>query len=497
MIPATAMEAAAPEPPPADETALRAAIDRSVRWPVLVFFGHGFLWLMLALAAGFLANCRLVWPGGPGSLAALSYPRLQPAHLAMLAYGWGCNLAFGTMLWLMARLCRREARGAFTFVVAGAVWNLVVLAGVGSVLAGHGTGFAWLEFPRGAWPVLFASYAVIAGKLLVLFRCRAGQEGYISLHYLVAALFAFPWLLLTAWVFLFVAPGAAVMSTAVNLWYVGGLQALFFTPVALAALSFLIPKVTGRAGPASNLARAGFWGLVGVGAWTGLQPLVGGPLPAWMPVLSAAACFVLVIPALVVFLGLRAVLDGAPGFGPTLRFAAAGLWAFLGVVVLGALLAYGGWYVAFSMALAGQAYAHLLGFFGMAAFAAVAFIMPRVTGCEWPSRESLRTHFWFAVCGIGLLVAFSVAGGFQQGVAVADFQTGWRVVLEKFRPYVAGRLFAFALLFVINLFFLRSFVAMLLGPDRPAEAALPEQAPDPGPPPRPKPDRPAPHPFRP
>ena len=473
MIPATTMEAAAPEPAPADETALRAAIDRSVRWPVLAFFGHGFFWLMVALAAGFLANCRLAWPGGPGSLAALSYPRLQPAHLAMLVYGWGCNMAFGTMLWLMARLCRQEAKGAFTFVVAGAVWNLVVLAGVGSVLAGHGTGFEWLEFPRGAWPVLFASYAVIAGKLLVLFRCRAGHEGYISLHYLVAALFAFPWLLLTAWIFLFVAPGAAVLSTAVNLWYVGGLQALFFTPVALAALSFLIPKVTGRAGPASNLARAGFWGLVGVGAWTGMQPLVGGPLPAWMPVLSAAACFVLVIPALVVFLDLRAVLDGAPGghgFGPTLRFAGAGLWAFLGVVVLGALLAYGGRFVAFSTALTGQAYAHLLGFFGMSVFAAVAFILPRVTGCEWPSRESLRTHFWFAVCGIGLVVAFSVAGGFQQGAAVADFQTGWRVVLEKFQPYVAGRLFALALLFVINLLFLRSFVVMLLGPGWPAEA---------------------------
>ena len=69
-----------------------------------------------------------------------------------------------------------------------------------------------------------------------------------------------------------------------------------------------------------------------------------------------------------------------------------------------------------------------------------------------------------------MVVAFSVAGGFQQGAAVADFQTGWRVVLEKFQPYVAGRLFALALLFVIHLLFLRSFVVMLLGPGGPAEA---------------------------
>ena len=468
---------------PADESALRAAIDRSVRWPVLFFFASATIWLLASLAAGFVANYRLASPGGPDSWAALSFPRLQPAHFSMLVYGWGFNMAFGVMLWLMARLTRQEAKGIFSFLAAGKVWNMFVFVGTVFVLAGQGTGVEWLEFPRWCWPVLFVSYGVIAAKLFVLFQRRPDRESYISIHYLVAALFAFPWLLLTAWVFIFSFPGAAVMSTAINLWYVGGLQALFFTPVALAAIGYFIPKITGNPLPATNLAVGGFWGMIAVGAWTGLGSVVGGPFPAWLPVLSAAASFLLIFPAIIVFRDFFGAVKGQGGaleFSPTLRFTFASLWAFLVVVALGAFLAYNSGAAAFSTAIVGQGYATVLGFFGMAVFGAMAFIMPRITECEWPSGKTLLGQFWFTVYSVIMLVFLSVAGGLMQSAAVSDVSAGWRVVVEGLQPYIVGRLFAFVVLLGVNLIFLRSFALMLLRLAKPAGLAtlLHEPAPE-------------------
>jgi cytochrome c oxidase cbb3-type subunit 1 len=63
---------------------------------------------------------------------------------------------------------------------------------------------------------------------------------------------------------------------------------LFITPMGLATIYYLIPKVTGSPIFSYHLSLLGFWTNALFYSWAGTHHLVGGPLPAWIiTVLSA------------------------------------------------------------------------------------------------------------------------------------------------------------------------------------------------------------------
>lgn len=458
------------------EAAARAAIDRSVRWPVLFFFAGAGLWLLASILAGITANLKLLDPDLWPSLTFLSYPCVQAVHIDMLVYGWGFNMAFGVMIWLLARICRVEAGGPFAFIVAGKVWNIMVALGVVTVLAGKGSGVEWMEFPRWAWPVMFLAYATIAGKLFAMFLRRTVKETFISAWYILTAMFAFPWLLLTAWIFIFAAPGAAVGGAAVNQWFISGLLFLFFIPVGLASTYYFLPKVSGQPMYSYGLSLAGFWGIIGLGGWTGMQRLVGGPLPSWMPAVSGAAVMVAILPIGLIFLNHKRTMDAAGSsveHSPTLRFCYTAVKGLLLFGVIGAVLATLTWVKIsnFTQTFNGYAYAGLLGFFSMAMIGAMIFITPRLAGCEWPSGKSLNKLFWAATYGILTLIGVSLVGGIAQGDTIYNPDASWSMVVSIIRPYATGRVLAFAFLFFANMHFIRNMIVMALRKGR--EPGLP------------------------
>ncbi len=458
------------------EAAIRARIDLSARWPVLFFLASAGFWLLAAMLAGIVANIKLLSPSFLGDWAAISYPRLHPMHISMLVYGFGINAGLGISIWLMARLCRQEVRGPFGYITAGVAWNTAITLGVLGVLAGFGSGADWLEFPRWVFPLMFLSYAIIAGKIFVMFLQRDAARPYVSVWFLLAALFAFPWLLLTAWVLIFLSPGAAVMSTAIATWYVGGMLMLFFVPLTLAITHYFIPKVSAKPLHSENIALFGLWGVLGLGAWSGMQRLMGGPLPAWMPAVSGTALLVFLIPALLVFINHIRTLKGAEDMvvmSPTLRFNVAAQWGFLVFAVIGAALSllFFSRSAQFSQAVIGYWHTGLYGMFAMAAFGAIVFIMPRICGCEWFSAKQLRFQFWFSVYGAIALSLLGVLGGLWQGAMVFNLESDWRAVVETTRPYTTGRVIALMLIFLSNLVFVGNLWRMILRKGREAGSA--------------------------
>ena len=96
------------------------------------------------------------------------------------------------------------------------------------------------------------------------------------------------------------------MATAINSWYVSNLNLLFFTPVALATAYYLLPKLTGRPVYSYRLAIIGFWALAALAGWTGMQKLMGGPIPVWMTGVGSGATILMLIPVAAVALNLLA-----------------------------------------------------------------------------------------------------------------------------------------------------------------------------------------------
>jgi cytochrome c oxidase cbb3-type subunit I len=438
---------------------LRAGIDRSLRHPVMFFLTSGAAWLAVSIFLGVIASAKVHSPGFLSSWSWLTYGRVFPAHLNALVYGWGMQAAFAMIIWLMARLSRKECTMVGTILTAGHVWNLGVALGVIGILSGNGTGMPWMEFPSFAWPVLLVSYFAIMIGSFIQFRVRPQGHVYISQWYLLAAMLWFPWIFITANTLLHCVPGHPLMAAGINAWFRSGMIFLFFTPVALGTAYYLAPKVTGRPVYSYALAKLGFWSLAVIAPWAGMQKLTGAPIPYFLPYLGAAATALLFIPACAAAINtIRTMLSNPETLAasPALRFTVAGI---TGLVILSVAAVFLNLpkstlpLTQFSLSGYGFDILALYGFFTLVMFGAAYFIVPRVTLREWLSRRLIKVHFLFSVYGIITVAMVALFGGLLQGGGQEDWQQPWSGAAAYAKPYAVAITFAWCLILFSNLFF--------------------------------------------
>ncbi|MES2709551.1 MAG: cbb3-type cytochrome c oxidase subunit I [Verrucomicrobiota bacterium] len=450
----------------------RAAIDKSTRLPVLFFFTSAAAWLLAATLLGLISSIKLVAPGFLG-IDWLNYGRSQPAFLNALLYGWAFQAGFGVMIWMMARLCRTELKNPITLVVAGHFWNLGVSLGVIGILAGLGTPMKWLEFPSFAWPILLISYSLIVVWLVVMFTARRKGHVFISQWYLLTACFTFPWLYLTANLFLNVLKKSGVAGPAIASWYANNVLFLWLVPVGLASAYFIIPKIVGKPIHSYQLATLAFWGLVGITPWAGAQELVGGPLPAIIPAFAGAAQVLLLIPVLAVAFNHYLTVKGNHNLvelSPSLRFTFFGSIGYVVVSVMAALLSSMtlARYTGFSYAQDAVAMTGIYMFFTMTMFGAIYFIVPRVTGCEWISGARIRFHFWWSAYACIALCVLLFAAGFSHGAAIDTWDTDLQSATIFSQGYLIGRILIWLFITAANLVFLVHLALMVMNRGRKA-----------------------------
>jgi len=451
------------------DTLLRAGIDRSLRHPVMFFLTSGAAWLAVSILLGVIASAKSHSPDFLASCPLLTYGRVFPAHMNALVYGWGMQAAFAIILWLMARLSRKECTMVGTILTAGHVWNLGVGLGVIGILLGHGTGMPWMEFPVFAWPVLLLSYFAIVIGSFIQFRVRPEGHVYISQWYLLAALLWFPWVYITANTLLHCVPGHPVMGAGINAWFRSSTIFLFFTPVALATTYYLAPKITGRPVFSYSLAKLGFWSLAVIAPWAGMQKLAGTPIPYFLPYLGAAATALFFIPACAAATNTLRTMLASPetvSSSPSLRFTIAGIVGLLILATAGIVLNLPGSSLRltqFSLSGYGYDILAIYGFFTLVMFGATYFIVPRITRREWISSRLIKVHFFFSVYGIITVVLFAVFGGLQQGAGQENWQLPWEGAARYAKPYSVAITFAWGLILFSNIFFFMHLALMWLG----------------------------------
>ena len=451
-----------------DDAQLCADIDKSLRHPVMFFFTSGAAWLAVSLILGVIASAKTHNPGILGEWSFLQYGRTFSAHINALIYGWGAQAAFGVLVWLMARLSRQPSKNGGTLLVAGHIWNLAVALGTIGILAGQGTGKHWMQFPTFVWPVLLAAYAVIAIWSLIAFRCRKNEHTYISQWYLMGAILWFPWVFLTANLYVNVFDVHPLMAAAINGWFRHALIFLFFTPIAIASAYYIASKVTGRAIYNYSYAIGGFWALAIVGPWAGMQVMTGSPIPVFLQYVGSAATILVGVPMIaagVNILKTASTHGDAVAHSPSLRFSIAGTVGMLLLALAGVLLKTPAAlkYTQFTLAGYGYDILAIYGFFSMCMFGAIYFIVPRVTRREWLSRRLIRTHFWFSIYGVVFIFLFcALLGGFQQGAAQENHLQPWVQAVKNTLPYSVGMTVAWCFLLYANVFFFIHLTLMWL-----------------------------------
>jgi cytochrome c oxidase cbb3-type subunit 1 len=449
----------------------RLAIDRAARWPVGVFLSSSLVWLLLGSFIAIVASIKLHDPAFLAENPWLTFGRVRPAHLNMVAYGWLSTAGIGIGLWILSRLCRAPIEDHRSLTLAAILWNVGNAVGTWGILRGDSTAIEWLEYPTYAAPFLLVSFTFVMLSAVNLIRRREPGHIYISQWYVMAAFFWFPALYFTAHGLLVLAPVQAPAQPPINWWYAHNALGLWFTPIGLAAVYYLIPKIIGKPIHSYYLSAIGFWSLAFFYAWNGMHHLIGGPYPAWLITASVIASIMMFIPVITVGINHHFTMRGhfkALVYSPTLRFVVFGAMSYTLVSIQGSLMAIRAVNSVTHFTHYTVAHAHLgaYAFASMVSFGAIYYIMPRLLAKEWPSRWLIALHFWPSAVGIAIYFIGLTYGGWIQGMEMNKGETPFMEIIQLTIPYLKSRTIGGSLMTLGHVAFAISFVWMLFARPR-------------------------------
>ncbi len=424
-----------------EELVDRARADASTGPLVFAFFVCAFVWLLVASAAGLTASIKLHAPDWLTDQAWLTFGRIRTIHLNAVAYGWAPMAGLGIAMFTLPRLLKTALVGA-RYAVAGAVlWNVGLVAGLVAIGAGFSDGQEWLEIPWGIDLFFVAGGALVAMPLVLTLLQRRVAHLYVSVWYMGCALFWFPVLFVVGNL-----PGLhqGVEQAATNWWFGHNVLGLFYTPLALGAVYYFLPKVIGRPVQSYNLSLLGFWGLAFFYGQVGGHHLIGGPVPGWLVTLSIVQSLMMVVPVAAFTINQYQTLKGhwlALVQSPTLRFIGFGGLMYTASSVQGSLEALRSVNAVTHFTHFTVAHAHLglYGFVTMVFFGAIYFITPRISGREWPSQRLILAHFWLSAVGLAIYFVSLSIGGWLQGQAMLDAGRPFMDSVLLTLPYLKAR----------------------------------------------------------
>jgi cytochrome c oxidase cbb3-type subunit I len=396
-----------------------AEIDASCRVPLFTLFVSGAVWLVIASVFGLIASIKFHSPNSLSGCPCLTYGRVHAVAINALLYGFAVQAGLGVALWIIARTGQTKVTQPWLIALGGKLWNLGLTVGVIGILAGDSTGYENLEIPRYGVVFLFLGYLLIAFFSLVTLHNRQERALGPSQWFLLAALFWFPWIYFTAnYLLLSHVPVRGVTQAVIAWWYSGNLNLVWFGLVGLAVVFHFIQQLMDRPLYSRHLVLFTFWTIILFASWSGIPR--SAPVPAWIPAMSTVATVLTLVTALSVMLnicktcgrGCSQTENPPPG-----KFIAFGTMAFVISWLMNAIAAIPevNSVTNFTWFTVAQWQLNVFGFFAMAMFGAIYYIVPRVTGIEWPCAKSPRRHFWLAAIGIVLIVLPLAIGGLIEG----------------------------------------------------------------------------------
>ncbi len=431
------------------------------------------LWLVVGVTLGTLAGALMTWPDLITGVAQLSFGRLRPAHVNMVAIGWLSMGYVGCYFYILPVLARRkgiwnEKLGNITMVA----WNLVLLSGVIAIMNGYTEAREYAEL-NGIfdWLVLAALISTgINGYMTVL----TGEEKkwYVSIWYMLGSLFWFP-LVYIIGNRAFVAFDG--LNDAVAAWFYGhNILGMWFTVGGVGILYYLLPRFTSAPLYSHTLSMIGFWTIGMFYAPTGTHHILQSPVPEWLKAIAVISSVFLLVPVLTVltnfFMTMRRKWYLAADHIP-LRFVIAAGIAYLLTCIQGPFQATRAinWYLHFSNWVVGHAHLALLATFSFIVFAAVYYIIPKVTGRKIYSKQLAVYHFWFTLIGwIVMVVVLTIAGLIQAaGWHFSIAMDQWAFEME---PYMFVRFLSGILITVGQIFFMYNIYKTVFGAEKDVEA---------------------------
>lgn len=430
---------------------------------VKLFIYSSIFWLLFAMVIGLIVAIKAVDPNFLSTSyffqKYFSYGRIRPIHTNSAFFGWLTTGFFGVMLYAIPQMLKAPIYSEKLAVWSAYLWNGVYALGVLTLFAGYQTGVEYAELPL----VIDAPLVIIIAMLMYNIFRTVGQRKekylYVAMWYFLGSLV---WLALTYIVGNFpfhVTNG--IGQAAIYYFYVHNIIGVWFTPVGVGVVYYLLPKLTQKPIYSHKLSLIGFWTIGMIYTWNGPHHLINGPIPVWMMKAGIIPSIFMIIPVWSVLANVIGSMKGAwhkVATDVNLKMLLTGGLFYVLVSLQGsfqalmspnALLHFTYWVI-------GHSHMALFAGFSLVLSSGIYYVIPRVLKKEIFSVRLMNWHYWFSVIGF-LLFGFAmwIAGIMQGWMWIDGKQIGQAFVevIINIRWALIMRIIGGTMMFLAQVFF--------------------------------------------
>ena len=354
-----------------------------------------------------------------------------------MIFGFGVSALMGTAFYSVQRTCHVPLFAPRLAWFCALAWQVGVLAGGISLLAGWNGGKEYAELE---WPFDIAITVVWVCFAIVFF-------GVIAMLHLVNSL-AVPVTLSKSYSLF-----AGAQDAIVQWWYGHNAVGFLLTGGFLGMLYYFLPKHAGRPIWSYRLSIVAFWAFTYSYIWAGPHHLHYNAVPEWVQSLGMVMSLVLLAPSWATMVNGVMTVAGAwekLRTDPALKFIVLSL-AFYGLATFeGPMMSIKSVNVVshFTDWTIGHVHSGALGWNAMITFGAFYFLVPRLVGASLYSVRLANIHFWLALAGTMLYVLAMWGAGVSQGLLwlsldeIGELSFSFKDIMASMAPYYALRLVA-------------------------------------------------------
>ena len=389
------------------------------------------VWAILGMAAGVYVAAELLWPTIDFGQPWLSFGRLRPLHTNGIIFGFGVSALMATAFYSVQRTSHVPLFAPRLAWFLCYAWQLLVLLGGMSLLAGYNTTkeYAELEWPFDiAITVLWVMFAVIFFGTIARRKIRpiyVSNWFYGALIIVIAMLHIVNNLAIPVTLTKSYSLYAGAQDAIVQWWYGHNAVGFLLTGGFLGMVYYFLPKHAERPIWSYKLSVVAFWAFTYSYIWAGPHHLHYNAIPEWVQSLGMVMSLILLAPSWATMInGIMTVSTAWEKLktDPALKFIVLSL-AFYGLATFeGPMMSIRSVNVVshFTDWTIGHVHSGALGWNAMITYGTFYYLMPRLVGTELYSTRLANMHFWLALAGTMLYIMSMWAAGVSQGTVVAE-----------------------------------------------------------------------------
>jgi cbb3-type cytochrome c oxidase subunit I len=426
-----------------------------------VWLYSSIVWLTIVDLFGLILALELISPNLFAGIPWLLFSRVRPLHVNGVIFAWLSMMYWGALFYMIPRLTGKTSMWSEKLAVWTATgWNLWFLLGILSVATGHTQGREYAEF---IWPLdvmlVILWFSNVFNVMMTVFSRRVkplyvttwwamASPLWLGADYIIGNVIWRPGAILGNGV-----SGALPTSMAdgmLNWWYAHNLFGLWLTPMLLAGLYYLVPRITKTPLYSHTLSLISFWGMAFFYTGVGHHHLLQTPTPGWLKTIAILSSVSLLIPVFAFTVNIMMTMRGNWEKFFTnipLRFGLTGFIFYFLVNIQGSFQAIQSFnrLTHFTNFVVAHAHLALLGAFTFLGMGLIDYILPQVLKKPIYDRRLSEWQYWLITVGfLGFFWALTIAG-FVQGQAwlrgIPEVN-----VIPFLRPYYAARAVSGALI---------------------------------------------------